>query len=81
MFVVKLFDEGFFRFARTGNNLTTLIFLFDCLDTEGYLKSGSHLPKIFIIICFNDSPSKMMKNAFYFILKVLFVLKIFKFLS
>ena len=32
-------------------------------------------------ICFNDSPSKMMKNAFYFILKALSVLKIFKFLS
>ena len=30
------------------------------------------------IICFNDSPSKMIKNAFYFILKVLFVFKIFK---
>ena len=45
------------------------------------LKSDSHLPKNFIIICFNDSPSKMMKNAFYFILKALFVLKIFKFLS
>ena len=27
------------------------------------------------------SPLKMMKNAFYFILKGLFVLKIFKFLS
>ena len=26
-------------------------------------------------------PSKMMKNAFYFILKALFVLKVFKFLS
>ena len=32
------------------------------------LKSDSHLPKI-------------MKNAFYFILKALFVLKILKFLS
>ena len=32
-------------------------------------------------IYFNDSPSKMMKNAFYFILKALFVLKIFKFWS
>ena len=32
-------------------------------------------------ICFNDSPSKMMKNAFYLMLKALFVLKIFKFLS
>ena len=45
-----------------------------------FLKSGSHLPK-FLFVCFNDSPSKMSKNAFYFILKSLFVLKIFKFLS
>ena len=28
-----------------------------------------------------ESPQKMMKNAFYFTLKALFVLKIFKFLS
>ena len=32
-------------------------------------------------ICFNESPLKMMENAFYFILKVLSVLKIFKYLS
>ena len=32
-------------------------------------------------IFFNKNPLKMMKNAFYFILKALFVLKIFKFLS
>ena len=36
--------------------------------------------KVFFI-CFNDSSSKMMKNAFYFILKALFLLTIFKFLS
>ena len=28
-----------------------------------------------------ESPWKLMKDAFYFVLKVLFVLKIFKFLS
>ena len=44
------------------------------------LKSDSHLPKK-NYSCFYDSPLKMMKNAFYFILKALFVLKIFKFLS
>ena len=27
-----------------------------------YLKSDSHPPKIFVIICFNDSPSKMIKS-------------------
>ena len=51
------------------------------------LKSDSHLPKLdsplpkIFFICFNDSHSKMMKNAFYFILKTLFVLKILNFLS
>ena len=33
------------------------------------------------VICFTESPLKMMKNAFYFILKALSVLKVFKFLS
>ena len=32
-------------------------------------------------ICFNESSVKMIKNAFCFILKTLFVLKIFEFLS
>ena len=45
------------------------------------LKSDSHLPKKFIFVCFNESLLKLMKNSFYFILKALFVLKIFKFLS
>ena len=37
--------------------------------------------KNFNFFCFNESPLQMMKNAFYFILKALFVLNIFKFLS
>ena len=45
------------------------------------LNSDSHLPKKFLLICFNKSPLKIIKNAFYFIIKALFVLKIFKFLS
>ena len=32
------------------------------------------------VICLIENPLKMIKNAFYFILKALFVLKIFKFL-
>ena len=47
---------------------------------SNFLKWDPHLLKK-IIICFNDSPSKMMRNAFYFILKALFALKVFKFLS
>ena len=44
------------------------------------LKSDSQLPKK-IVICLIESPLKMMKNAFYFVLKALSVLKIFKLLS
>ena len=54
--------------------------LYDGKAASKCLKSGSHLPKKYFI-CFNESPLKMMKNAFYFILKVFFVFKIFKFLS
>ena len=32
-----------------------------------------------VCICFNDSRSEMMQNAFYLILKALFVIKIFEF--
>ena len=42
-------------------------------------KALSHFRKIYFI-CFNESPLKMRKNVFYFILKALFVLKRFKFL-
>ena len=48
--------------------------------TNSLLKSDSHLPKKFCFICFIKGPLKMMKNAIYFILKALFVRKIFKFL-
>ena len=44
------------------------------------LKPDSHLSKKNHVFCFIESLFKMMKNAFYFILKALFVLKIFKFL-
>ena len=48
---------------------------------QEFLNSDSRLPKRFFFICFNESLLKMMKNALYFILKALFVLKIFKFFS
>ena len=45
------------------------------------LKVGLSPSKKKCVICLNDSPINMMKNAFYFILKALFVLKLFSFLS
>ena len=44
-------------------------------------KVGLSPSKKFCVICLIESPLKMMKNAFRFILKALFVLKIFNFLS
>ena len=32
-----------------------------------------------LVICFIESPLKMMKNTFYYILKAPFVLKVFRF--
>ena len=41
-----------------------------------YTKSDYHLLKQNYYICFSDCPSQMMKYAFYFILKALFIFKI-----
>ena len=51
------------------------------LYTSAFLKSDSHVPNSFCVICLIESPLEVMKNAFYFILKALFVFKIFMFLS
>ena len=59
------------------NSSSSKFFLYNLL----ILKSDSHLPKKFCVISLIESPLEAMKNAFYFILKALFVLKIFKFLS
>ena len=45
------------------------------------LKPVSHLFKKNCVICLIESPLKIMKNAFHFILKALSLLKIFKLLS
>ena len=66
-----MLPEGFIL----GNSLEGISFLTKSINV------GLSPSEIFFYICFNDSPSEMMKNAFYFILKALFVLKIFKFLS
>ena len=46
-----------------------------------FLKVGLSPSKKICVICLIESPLKMMKNAFYFVLKALFVLKVFKFMS
>ena len=45
------------------------------------IKVGLSLSNKGVFIYFNERPLKMMKNAFHSILKALFVLEIFTFLS
>ena len=45
------------------------------------LKLDTHLPNKIDLFYFNESRLEMMKNAFYIILKALFIPKIFEFLS
>ena len=45
------------------------------------IKIGLSPSKKICFICFNESPLKVMKNVFYFILQALLVLQIFKYLS
>ena len=54
------------------------VFIFNFLSL---VKVGLSPSKKSCAICFIESPLKIMKNAFYFILIALFVLKIFKLLS
>ena len=85
--LLKTSRELFFKKWRTN----FLIIIKRCGKVNSSFKKRNHLRKLTANlkldcnpqknICFNDSPSKMMKNAFYFILKALFVLKIFKLLS
>ena len=47
---------------QVGDHDIKIVNFADC--TAFFLKSDSHLPKNFLFILFNESPLKMMKNAF-----------------
>ena len=67
---------------KTFKKLTFFNSLESNLLEEVHVKVGlSPSKKVCFITCFNESPLKMMNNAFYFLLQALFVLKIFIFLS
>ena len=66
-------------FKKIGNADHISLWKSKKLSDESIKVGISHSEKK--IICFKDSPSKMIKNCFYFILKAIFVLKIFKFSS
>ena len=62
-----------------GKAIVTLRFFIEPVYAIIIIKVGLSSSKKIFLVCFNDSPSKMIKNAFDFILKRLFVLKIFNF--
>ena len=63
-----------------GNGINFTVFYIR--KRENYkVKVGLSPSKKVCVICLIESSLTIMKNAFYFILKALFVLKIFKFLS
>ena len=63
---------GWFSFLSKAKNSLTFGWTF---------KVGLSPSNKICVICFIESLLKMMKNTFYFILKAIFVLKIFRFLS
>ena len=74
------------RLSNFSFTLKSHILRKDCICISAFrpaslLKSDSHLLKKMCVSGLIESPLIMMKNALYFILKSLFLLKIFKFLS
>ena len=70
---------GVLVFAR--NLLFTILQVFMYHEWIFLFKVGLSPSKKVCVICFSENPLKMMKNPFCFILKALFILKMFKFLS
>ena len=71
------FEETSFK-----QNLKCYLVKLNLIYCKGYwFKVGLSTSKKVVFICFNESPLKVMKNAYYFMLKAPFVLDIFTFLS
>ena len=77
MFYKRYVDD---TYVRSKKNIRDM-FLEDLNAYHQNVTVGLEPSKKICVICFIESLLKMMKNAFYFNLKALFVLKIFKFLS
>ena len=74
--LMNLKKSKVWRVLRAGSHLPKNCFLF--LEWKPF---NSHPPKKIVFFFWNESPLKLMKNTFYFILKVLSVLITFTFLS
>ena len=72
--------KNYFKPCLKSINMSLLNWFFRVAGFN-YLKLGSHLPKIMLFASLNFFKNKIIKNAFYIILKALFILEIFKSLS
>ena len=70
-----------YRKIRTRKNSVFGYFSRSEITSRVLLKVRFSPSKKFVLVYFNESPLKMIKNAFYFMLKALFVFEIFTFLS
>ena len=77
----RCFPVNFVKFLRTPVFIEHLSWLFFSCLVKKVLKVGLSLSKKICVTCFIESPLKVIKKAFYFILNAPFFLKIFKFLS
>ena len=80
-FDIRTSLEGLFFTPQSLKNSNKIIFLISVNATVKFLRVGLSPSKKNCVIGLIESPLKLKKNAFYFILGALFVLKIFKFLS
>ena len=80
LFLLTNFFKKWAREAKFSDfiEVATVCTKMTCKDWKKKVKIGISPSKKTYVICLIESPFKMMKNAFNFILKALFVLKIFK---
>ena len=74
-------EDGIAEKLFTFRNKFVVIYNLLIWNTELLLLFSLETPCCTFFVCVTESSLKMMKNAFYFILKALFVLKLFRFLS
>ena len=81
IFQIIFFSCDFVFNLRLSDLNYSVYFFVSIFFKKTQLKVGLSPSKKICVIYFIEGPLKMMKNAFYLILKALFILKILKFLS
>ena len=70
----SIFDESQTKLLASAKIEWPWKLCYFCKKNRFQFKVGLSPSKKVVIVCFSESPLKMMKNAFYFMLKAIFVL-------